>query len=897
MTQKVTEIPAHLLCCVVTLYLCLLPPTDSQKPAPPCSFILQNNKTMLEKLAYDFDKESSTVILEYAIRFSSTDDAEGFINRSSHDTFEPLRWYRTQGTHSSELLLSYELYFGYLKHILDLNVKKVDIELMVIPPGCFMEVEQEKAEALLEDYLLKDFNLDSSSVKHSFKLSEDVEICSTKLDVRNIWAALSYRCCGYDEKDHVYCKYVSASNWMIALFFFIISVTVILALYFPAMIFKPNSKDEYDFIPAKGSEIKFVMKVTTDENINVKTIPIIKLDTRDDRMKQFQQDIEQKLRASMDSPQPSNGQNTNECHNFEVCVKRARVKISMKKVFIMYRTTFSLFRNALDFYFKNENHQGCCENKTCSKLYLGLKRFMKIILILSILASPSYPLARILCTDELWFRKVVSAYSQRGYSESVYFHWRVPAIAGMWLTAFFYSMCLLHALSLSICTYSSHDTGTIYTSLSDFKEIKISIARSMRKKLKRLFRLGQGKFCVSISQRVFIFSAVLFSPIAFIIYFILTTPLGLIVCTFFRFCWCRCKTSAAGKCNDCKICKCIRIAQWFTFCWVAFVLICGVNYLVNTVAVLIITAIVNGSAIYSIIPITILLLVYIRDCFLEVKTPYNVFMKSLLMTDTCKRLYFNSEDAIQQNSHPGTALKEKKSTTCLLKWCEERKDPLFEVRKNKLRVKLKHPFVYLKEKTMSMKFFLHCATMKCMGAPGTLWNNYEKAGIRFLKIGLFIIFVFLVVMAYGYVSYISPLNQVFITFVAGLLPLLISKFSSSDKNNVHIDSSDQIFLKEFKEKIESFSQKFVLEDFIDAEMTALKDEPEKLDLILISSNAAKETITSTPTASPEEFQRQQSRETCESNQATSDTDRTVIKVQSKDDVTWSRVEKKGNPIL
>ncbi|CAL1542246.1 unnamed protein product, partial [Lymnaea stagnalis] len=156
--------------------------------------------------------------------------------------------------------------------------------------------------------------------------------------------------------------------------------------------------------------------------------------------------------------------------------------------------------------------------------------------------------------------------------------------------------------------------------------------------------------------------------------------------------------------------------------------------------------------------------VYLWTSLKNLHTPFDLFMGTLFETGICRDLYIDGQVQNDvQNDVQHDANMDQQPINCF--------DGLsgFEFKNNTLRMTLKHPFLDIYRSRISKDFFYHCVSMDHVRAPGTALKNNWKAVLLFCRLGAFITFVYLVLMAYGNILFISPTNRAFVTFAAGIL--------------------------------------------------------------------------------------------------------------------------------
>ena len=112
---------------------------------------------------------------------------------------------------------------------------------------------------------------------------------------------------------------------------------------------------------------------------------------------------------------------------------------------------------------------------------------------------------------------------------------------------------------------------------------------------------------------------------------------------------------------------------------------------------------------------------------------------------------------------------------------------------------------------ISKRLLFRLATLPHSSCPGPAHVLYLKGLIDFLKILVFLMFVFLVVFAFGQASDISSGSQVIAALGSGLLPLIFRKFLFQSHGNIAMEQNLnwQMLLKE---AIQAYGERWVIDD-------------------------------------------------------------------------------------
>ncbi|GFS22117.1 hypothetical protein ElyMa_001609300 [Elysia marginata] len=112
------------------------------------------------------------------------------------------------------------------------------------------------------------------------------------------------------------------------------------------------------------------------------------------------------------------------------------------------------------------------------------------------------------------------------------------------------------------------------------------------------------------------------------------------------------------------------------------------------------------------------------------------------------------------------------------------------------------------------KFFFNTIDLNYFGCPGPIYTNVLAAVWEFLKIVLFLLFIFIVVMAFGDAYQVSTTNQLLATVVGGFVPFLFRYIFVSDAGVGGIDTQSIQFITEFHRAINNYTQGWNVFDIV-----------------------------------------------------------------------------------
>nr|XP_034306724.1 uncharacterized protein LOC117682688 [Crassostrea gigas] len=110
-------------------------------------------------------------------------------------------------------------------------------------------------------------------------------------------------------------------------------------------------------------------------------------------------------------------------------------------------------------------------------------------------------------------------------------------------------------------------------------------------------------------------------------------------------------------------------------------------------------------------------------------------------------------------------------------------------------------------------FFFKAAYMDHVGCPGSLYKNLIRAMRQFVTIILFLLFVVVVVMAFGNEYSVSGVNQMLATLAGGFLPWIFRNVLFKPPADIEIDTSSLGFQNMFDDVIKNHKQNWPVTDF------------------------------------------------------------------------------------
>lgn len=219
--------------------------------------------------------------------------------------------------------------------------------------------------------------------------------------------------------------------------------------------------------------------------------------------------------------------------------------------------------------------------------------------------------------------------------------------------------------------------------------------------------------------------------------------------------------------------------------------------------------IVNAGLTVKYAALVTLLIVYSYDCFNNIQMRYFLLNKELFI-DLKTRVeeiedvtslpsYLQENQAFKTKEHveSGTIEKEDGIAEQLSRHWLINDLVLFVDNEDEFRI--------------PRNLFKQVCEIKVKGVPGPVYKGVLKACSAFLKMLVFVIFVFLVVLSFGDIYELSSSTQVMAILATGFLPVIMRQFMEPKKPHVEINSLG--FQSKLDEVIKSFWQLWPIHDF------------------------------------------------------------------------------------
>ena len=232
--------------------------------------------------------------------------------------------------------------------------------------------------------------------------------------------------------------------------------------------------------------------------------------------------------------------------------------------------------------------------------------------------------------------------------------------------------------------------------------------------------------------------------------------------------------------------------------------------------------IVNAGKLLKYIALTIMLVVYSYDSFNNVEKKYLKLNKALFTEVKCRIKDLDKVTSLPSYLQENRAFKSQ----------ELNEQAEYELCDDVSVKPPRHWFVndlvlFVDNEDMPRipkKLFKNVCGIKVAGVPGPVYRGLMLGMKQFLKIVVFIVFVFMVVLTFGSVYEMSNTNQMLAALAGGSLPFILRTFMEPDKPDIEMGTVS--FKSKLDEVIKNFAQIWPMFDF---SFELYKEEEEEME--------------------------------------------------------------------
>ncbi|KAL4226097.1 hypothetical protein ACF0H5_014085 [Mactra antiquata] len=704
----------------------------------------------------------------------------------------------------------------------------MNVALKEEPAFCLGQLSYADVELLIRELVMNDFqNTTSGDI---VKLSPTDSVCNMHIVNVSRIAEFRYYCCQRDENLTITCDYLKSDTWIEVLLAIIMMLKIIIILFSPILIpdglyrvSKTAVSYAYNFAPGKTMTFRAVLTKHPDKFTNVKN-----------RFKLSKFQHMEKFKTTLRNMKPD--------VPYELTINQAEIRAKLGRLLPEDRAPVGMFETMIESFVKCKIRERaslteCCNSNFFKVItirnrfvswYRVLKEGMKFV-VLIVLVIP-------------WLLRIAIYYA----FEHEEMHMRKDAANEKSLKFYFpgsFTLYLtpLHALFILIYLVLSFEScifGVLGKRTRErFKLVLRKCFRDMREinrldvfgwliriAVKPCTMFGCVGICIGLVSWVFIMPF-LFIILSFYIFPTVNVTVRLLAhfvlfllprnaCS--KYAWLRKLSEAMGNVEKAlemeRITKeeclekrdSIMSSNMQRFLQLIVILLClismysiifliteFVSFIVEVFVYTLMGIILNASVSMTYISLAFLLGVYGNDCFGYVSKKFLSFNKTmngvilgLGQTQVEKEVYSTTGKNVAFGVQPeGLQMVEEpvKITTNV--------DGL-------PRWKMSRIVLFLSSKDQPMLprgFYFRSCRMPYYAAPGELLLSYVKALAEFSSIVIFLLFVLVVVMAFGDIYVLSPTNRMLATIAGGFLPFMLRNFVFQSHAVPSVDTSSLPF--------------------------------------------------------------------------------------------------------
>ncbi|XP_060592216.1 uncharacterized protein LOC132746949 [Ruditapes philippinarum] len=741
--------------------------------------------------------------------------------------YKPFYWVRSTGRHGIGLLLLRPEYDVLSLTTLELGVETLHVNITENPSNCLSQLAYTDIEVLFRELVMNDFQNTSSG--EIVKLKPTDHVCNMHVTDNEGVADFRFLCCQRSGTNHISCSYLQSDTWLNVLFFVIVLLKAIVVLFSPRLI--PDSFYRLKHIAAPyvhrlEKPFTITTVVTTDPNRYTNVKNQFKL-SKFREMKNFKTTLQN---LTLDIP-------------YELEMNRVHLRVKSGRLLPEDSAPAGLFRTMHESFFKckirgraaladccNSNFFSFsnCHNKTTS-WYTVLKRFMAAVLLI-FLATPW------IIRMYVYFRyEDAEMHMRKQFAAEKSLRFYFPGNFTLLLTPLHVIFIVIYILlCFESCAFGimSHKMKeqfkfVLRKCFKDMREMKQMdvIGWLVRIAVKPCAKFGGIGICVGLITWTLTLP-VLFLILSFYIFPTVNITLRLLahfvvyilpknacnemklfarLSKYIDSLEQRLDMDQIAKAESLEKNESVLRSGWKRFQQLIIISLCllsmysiiflvteFVSFIVEIFVYTLMGLILNASMTLTYFSLAFLIWVYGNDCFGAVSKRFLAFNKTMnaAILELGKKKVENeiySDDEKQENIafRVKTERVEKvenpvqlvTNADCVPRW-EISRLVLFLSKNNR-------PMI---PKT----FYFKSCMMPFYSVPGELVVNYLRAASEFGMILLFLMFVLVVVLAFGDTYEISATNKMLATIAGGFLPFMLRNivFKSHavptvDKDNMH----------------------------------------------------------------------------------------------------------------
>ncbi|XP_055999040.1 uncharacterized protein LOC125656979 [Ostrea edulis] len=800
-----------------------------------------------EMLRHDIKEllDAGTKLIIYELKFRN--HSGKIPGQSKSDIYKPFLWERSTGRHGQGLLFLKTGFEILSLSTLSYGTENMKVELQEEPIGCLLQRDIKEVEKGLRHILLNDFK-EISPDGAGGSLSDNEHVCNMHIKNVNNRAVFYHVCCSKTPKGSIVCRELVKDMWVRILFYCIYLMNLLVIMFCPYLIPKAWYQDKYktlkyEFNCDNPIQVK-VMKTylnnpppTTENIVNIDDLPL---------MNAFMEQLDEMDEDTV----------------YALTLSKIYLNVKHERLIPPNDVPVGIIRSIYDSFFRcqireRDSLKPCCNRSVFEpfrgtslvikhlKWYHCLQKLMLIVSCILVIIPWIFRIA-------IFYRYEDSEHDDkddaaRDRKLEVHFAY-FPGSMTSFLTP-------VHGMF--VFCYAVLVVDGVLFGVLEF--ITSEIKRNMDIVLRKCFRdMHESSYSRSFGWaiRTLLYPFKEYGVFAFFIvgiYWMFVLPVIIMVLAFyciptlnialrllchliivvfpnFKF-----VTRLKEKIGVVGLLRRETVARLSTKSSVGFRAVQFIAILLSILALVscvilvvevivffvemivytLIGVILNASQTLKYISLLFMLSLYARDCFGSVTQKYQTFNqaihKALLgrAKEQVDKVAWQTAD-IQPNTAFQISVDDHEDETVpmdpfphmsngVLKWCVPRVLLFLD----------NHDKPYI-----TRTFFFKSAYIDHVGCPGSLYKNLVSALRQFLTIILFLLFVIIVVMAFGNEYSVSGVNQMLATLAGGFLPWVFRNVLFKPPADVEVDTSSLSFQNLFDDVIKNYKQNWPVADII-----------------------------------------------------------------------------------
>lgn len=833
---------------------------------PACSIVVLGKKT---KQNFDslFNNGATKMV---KIQFSFVNGTQGALTGvSDTDLFLPLTWTKTKGSEGRGLLLLKEEIILLPFSALSYGVENFAVNITQSPPNCFntFNFNVSHLKSMLRDLVLG--NLDPADKAESL---EGQQVCNQYVrDNGQGVAEFYFVCCYRNDDGRMVCSELTEDLWLSVFFHIMVVVNILVVLYSPLLVPERWYREKY---------IDLVYQHTLREPVKLKVLKTAKPQEHSISSK----DVALKLSDLQNEPDMIKFQekvsDLREDQVYTIVISNLWFKMKAERLVPANYVPVGVFKTLYETIVKCDCRKryavkDCCHSnmfgkiKPCKRTILWhecLQKFM-LLCLLPLLATP--------WILRLYFYYIYEDIHRIQRSKAAQTHNLSPDYPGN-LLAYFNP---IHGIFLFCYTILVFDILLFEVLQKEVTERSRFVIRKCFRDMRGMNRSKAVGYCIFTLLIPIKKYGIFFLLIAWL-YWLLALPVLLLVIAFYFMplvnIMCRLLFNYLETMFPIQKCFTPLVAAYrrlykedysipipifvedhslmprkprtttekvVNMLITLLLIISLISFMVLALEFLIVAVeyiiyqliglVLNWGVWFKYAGFILILVLYAKDCFGSVTQKYLVFNEKLIAFVKSKAEEDIKTFVLKESNEQGNNAFQIDDES-------DSKQPYeLSVRDRHLEWHMPRVVLFLDNTDVTYitkHLFFEVSNMPNAGCPGSLMTNLFSALTQFTVILLFLLFVLLIIAAFGERYNVSGINQTVLAAVGGILPFVFKNFLFKSPPPFDLDTSSPKFQNAFNNLLHEYSEyAFVFDIEITGEAEECDDQSE-IDLLIDTTN-------------------------------------------------------------